>query len=121
MTDITIPVYVDLSVMSSEQVFDLNTSEDKVRVPIALNESVYTINTDGFVASTEYWDSQALLIAEKNVVYIYTDRYVDSLGRNIPGFKVGDGITYLIDLPFNDDSIEERLSISVIDCGVGAG
>ena len=49
------------------------------------------------------WDSQHTLIAERNIVYVYTDYQTttDSQGRthNIPGFKIGDGLAYLIDLP----------------------
>jgi len=45
--------------------------------------------------TTEGWDSQPSLIAQKNAFYIYTD-YADGA----TGIKIGDGSSYLIDMPF---------------------
>lgn len=55
------------------------------------------------VATTAEWDAQRDLIGVKNVVYVYTDHEQTEDGKPIPGFKVGDGMAYLIDAPFNDD------------------
>ena len=55
------------------------------------------------VATTEEWNSHPELIGERNIVYVYTDHEISSTGQPIAGFKVGDGLAYLIDLPFNDD------------------
>ena len=55
------------------------------------------------VATTAEWDAQRELIGVKNVVYVYTDHEQTPDGKPIPGFKVGDGMAYLIDAPFNDD------------------
>lgn len=49
--------------------------------------------------TTESWDAQATLVSQQKTIYVYTDYQVDE-GKNIPGFKVGDGITLLINLPF---------------------
>lgn len=62
---------------------------------------------------SENWNAQANLIAERGVVYIYSDRdyVVDGSGNAIPvaGMKVGDGTSYLIDMPFTDDAIFSKL------------
>lgn len=61
--------------------------------------------------STYDWNKNPLLISEKNVLYIYTDYKRIRDGNDeilIPGLKVGDGSTYLIDLPFlNSAAIEQ--------------
>ena len=49
--------------------------------------------------TTAEWNSDPDLIAQKNMIYIYTD-YDEVQGQKIPAIKIGDGTTYLIDLPF---------------------
>ena len=58
------------------------------------------IHTD----TTANWNTQVSLIAEENHLYIYTDYQVVG-GANIPGIKIGDGTSYLIDLPFIDGNV----------------
>lgn len=61
------------------------------------------------VDTTEGWNAKTTLIAEKNVVYMYSDHETNSEGQPVPGFKLGDGLAYLIDLPFNDDLMVEHI------------
>lgn len=49
------------------------------------------------------WNSARTLVARKGYIYVYSDYMKDQDDRDIPGFKVGDGSTYLIDLPFVDE------------------
>ena len=54
-----------------------------------------TIPTGGDTSSvlihpTAYWDSQPTLVSLQDVLYVYSDY----------GIKIGDGTTYLADLPF---------------------
>ena len=62
--------------------------------------------------TTQEWNSDVFLISEQNVLYIYTD-YKTIIKNNqeifIPGLKIGDGKTYLIDLPFVDSNEHDRL------------
>ena len=62
--------------------------------------------------TTQEWNSDVFLISEQNVLYIYTD-YKTIIKNNqeifIPGLKIGDGKTYLIDLPFIDGNEHDRL------------
>ena len=68
------------------------------------------------------WDAQRFLIAERRVVYIYSDYdYVEDEAGNriaVAGVKIGDGTTYLIDLPFVGDAttklIVEHLADSTV-------
>ena len=52
----------------------------------------------------ENWDIQRSLIAEEAAIYIYSNYEYeeDEVGNRIPvaGLKIGDGTSYLIDMPF---------------------
>lgn len=59
-------------------------------------------------ATTEYWNSKRDLVSKKDVFYLYLDHFshVDEHGELVytPGLKIGDGLAYLIDLPFIENS-----------------
>lgn len=58
-----------------------------------------------FTDTTANWNSIRDLVSKKNCIYVYSDYYLIN-GEHIPAIKVGDGTTYLIDLPIvNDMSI----------------
>ena len=64
------------------------------------NESKIYANT------TEGWNSQISLVSQSNAIYVYTDAG-SVAGEPIPRLKIGDGLAYLIDLPFvNQEEIE---------------
>lgn len=67
--------------------------------------------------TTAGWNSQPDLIAEKSVIYIYSDyKYVQGEdGRSIPvaGIRIGDGTSYLIDMPFVSDAFTYLLTSHV--------
>lgn len=57
--------------------------------------------------SKENWDLNPNFLSEKNVLYIYTNYAIVNKNDKeiaIPGLKIGDGKSYLIDLPFVNDS-----------------
>ena len=58
--------------------------------------------------TTEGWNSNPGYIPKRGEIVIYTDHIIrqDDLGNDIfyPGIKIGDGNSYLIDLPFIDDA-----------------
>lgn len=60
----------------------------------------------------EEWNSDISKVSEKNVLYIYSNYKIiekeDGEQVFFPGLKVGDGKTYLIDLPFvNNPNLEQ--------------
>lgn len=59
--------------------------------------------------TTENW-AQCMDISEKNTIYVYTDYDKDSDGYDIAAFKVGDGTSYIVDLPFTDVLIREHIN-----------
>ena len=67
------------------------------------------INTAKFYINTkEHWDSQLDLIAEQNVLYFYSN-YKTINNKNVFGLKLGDGTSYLIDLPFETQILDEHI------------
>lgn len=65
------------------------------------------------------WNSDRDFMSQKNVFYIYSDyKSIERDGEQIliPGLKIGDGTTYLIDLPFvNDTSKGSELEQLILD------
>lgn len=58
-----------------------------------------------YYATTSGWNSQPSLVAERSAIYIYSDYRnisINNTTKYVPGIKVGDGISNLIDLPFID-------------------
>ena len=67
--------------------------------------------------TTENWNNQPTLIGERGSIYIYSDgKQIEESGQiiNIPRLKVGDGQAYLIDNPFIDQDIREKLDSLII-------
>ena len=64
--------------------------------------------------TTEEWNSEASLISVKGAFYIYTDYSTDDEGRNIPGIKIGDGLAYVIDLPFLSEPYDTHILNTII-------
>lgn len=49
--------------------------------------------------TTANWNAQPLLITEAGHIYVYSD-YTTMGGVDVPAIKIGDGLAYLIDMPF---------------------
>lgn len=59
--------------------------------------------------TSEYWNSRPQLVAKKGYLYVYSDhKQIDN--EDIAGIKVGDGTSYLIDMPFIDKPLDEHVS-----------
>lgn len=56
-----------------------------------------------YYGTVEYFNNHPSLRSEEGAIYIYWDHQKDENDNNIPGFKVGDGNAYVIDMPFSDD------------------
>ena len=62
-----------------------------------------------FYGTNEYWNSQPHLISTRGCIYVYSDHDIDDEGKDIPGIKVGDGTSYLIDMPFADEKYAKHI------------
>lgn len=67
--------------------------------------------------TTAGWNAQRTLVAERGIIYVYSDHsYIEVDGGDpipVPGFKVGDGTSYLIDMPFATDAEIEMIGLDV--------
>ncbi len=60
--------------------------------------------------TTEYWDSQTDLVSSEGVLYVYNDyKVVDDVKYS--NFKIGDGTTYVVDLPFSSISSDVATAV----------
>lgn len=63
--------------------------------------------------TTQNWARHGSLVTEKGTIYIYSDYtyYISPGGESVPlaGIKIGDGSTYLIDLPFVTDQMTSTI------------
>lgn len=92
---------VDFNIINDISV-DFSTSP----VPIdAEFGNVYVVGGDCKVlyASTATWNSQPQLISARGYIYIYSDYRQNDQEQNVAAIKVGDGTSYLIDMPFTDE------------------
>ena len=68
--------------------------------------------------TTSGWNSEPTLISKANTIYVYSDyrTTTDEHGHeiNVPGIKIGDGLAYLIDLPFADVALTDHMNDSVV-------
>ena len=69
--------------------------------------------------TTAAWDAQPMLVAEEAAIYIYSDyqTYEDEHGNQYPiaGLKIGDGTSYLADMPFVSDTMSGTLIAHIAD------
>lgn len=82
------------------------------------------IDLDGKLSAkfgtTAYWSKQTSLVSEKDCLYVYIDwktKTVDGAEVDVPGFKIGDGMAYVVDLPFtaaNEDSLTEHMADTIV-------
>ena len=91
---------------------DYNKLKNKPSINSIVLEGALTAEDLGlgrvYYDTKENWDSDISRIAERGVVYIYSNyQYIeDEDGNQIPvaGIRIGDGSSYLIDMPFVSDA-----------------
>jgi len=67
--------------------------------------------------TTEEWNETPELVSKENYIYVYTDyktTLIDGNEVDVPGLKIGDGETLLIDLPFVDAYIENQMELYMV-------
>ena len=60
----------------------------------------------------EYWSTQTSFIPDAGTLVIYSN-YAVIDGEDIPAFKVGDGLAYVVDLPFSNDDLRAVLTAHI--------
>jgi len=64
--------------------------------------------------TTAGWAVDGRGVSKLNAVYIWTDHLQDEHGNDVPGVKIGDGLAYIIDLPFLDAVVMEHVNDGTI-------
>ena len=67
--------------------------------------------------TTAYWNSLQNFIPEQGAILVYSDKSIivkDGTTYDVPAIKIGDGTSYLIDLPFVDETMYEHINNSAI-------
>lgn len=107
----TLEEYLQSLVGESVQIEVVKDSDTEFILSFTVGEETVTtpnlIKGKVFSHTTAEWNSQRDFVAQEGVIYIYLDgtSYVGQDGQThtVPSFKIGDGTSYLIDLPFGED------------------
>ncbi len=98
----------DYNDLINKLVVDANTegvaNDDLKKLQIGnvfYNAEVVHINTEN------YWNSVPTLVSKEGHIYVYSDHSQGENNVNIPAVKVGDGTSYLIDMPFVESNYTE--------------
>lgn len=105
---------------------DYNELENKPIINSVVLEGALTAKDLGlgrvFYDTKANWDTQPTLVAEEAAVYIYSDYMTieDQAGNQtlVAGIKIGDGTSYLIDLPYISDAATYLITMHVSNTSV---
>lgn len=130
------PIYIDLEVEESVEEYDIEVEEINPEIDIETSEQIVVSASanygDGLVYDSaenlvsidsskikhiyydteENWRSQNTLISELGALYVYKDHSTvieDGVEKYVPAIKIGDGTSYLIDMPFINDDFSKML------------
>ena len=71
--------------------------------------------------TTVEWSQLIDYIPKAKTIIVYSDYRTDKDGNYIPGLKIADGLAYVVDLPFVNDTVEltpeveERITDAILD------
>ena len=80
--------------------------EWKKRATYLLNQGGGGGTQEVYYNTTAGWNAQTTLVSQAGVIYVYSDYKVEG-GKNIPNIKIGDGLAYVVDLPFMNMDVTE--------------
>jgi hypothetical protein len=79
-------------------------------VTLQNNTTLQQLGLQGIYYDTkDGWNAQSTLVAEQGAIYIYKDYSVSSDGKDVPALKIGDGTSYLIDMPIVNGDVADML------------
>lgn len=67
-----------------------------------------------FYATTAEWREQTTLVSIEGAIYVWSDYRKDENNKDVPGIKIGDGLAYVLDLPFLDETFLEHIQDTTI-------
>ena len=86
------------------------TFENTLELTVETDDVYESSTSKVLYNTTEYWNSRPQLIAKEGYLYVYYKQEGDEI---VPGFKVGDGTSYLIDMPFTDLPLDSHIADTV--------
>ena len=87
-----------------------NGSSHWTQLPFFTLETDLTNKLKFIFKTTEEWSRLTSLISQVGTIYIWTDYETITQGQQtkiVPGIKIGDGMAYVIDLPFVTDYLKD--------------
>lgn len=76
----------------------------KKRATELLNQGGGGGGSDVVVHTTSEWAQLTTLVSQRGVIYVWSDYKIEN-NVPIPAMKVGDGLAYVVDLPFATQAI----------------
>ena len=101
------PINVDMEVAETTQQFELETAT-----------KIIVGNMYIYYDTTEHWNAKPSLISKRGCIYVYNDKgSIEESGEEkaVPWIKVGDGTSYLIDMPFMGEDMASELYSHIQD------
>ena len=98
--------HIDINFEDLTENVDLDFIDESEGIDVGIVDvGPVLINNEAVVlkGTTEYWNSRPDLVSRKNVFYMYLDYLKIENGGEVtykPGLKIGDGLAYVVDLPF---------------------
>lgn len=74
-------------------------SSTKINAEFVKQSDIEELTKQIFSGTTAYWNEHRDVISKKDAVYVYTD-WTTVDGKSVAGTKIGDGNSYVVDLPF---------------------
>lgn len=78
---------------------------------------IVTGRTTQTIDTTANWNRRTTYIPQEGQIIVYSD-YAVIDGVNVPNIKVGDGTTYVVDLPFVGDDLRIAVENHIADTGI---
>lgn len=94
---------------NTEPDIQIGTEEQTPEISLTLSDSGVPANAARIeVRTTAEWNERMMYIPKVGRIIVYSDRNVID-GVAYPGVKIGDGLAYVVDLPFVGDDVASRI------------
>lgn len=114
------PINVDMGVAETDRTINVNMEVAEINHQFELDTATKIIVGNRFIYydTTEHWNANPSLLTKKGSIYIYNDKgsvEEDGVEKPVPWIKVGDGTSYLIDMPFVGADVASELYSHIQD------
>lgn len=100
---------ISIGIDNTEPDIQIGTEEQTPEISLTLSDSGVPANAARIeVRTTAEWNERMMYIPKVGRIIVYSDRNVID-GVAYPGVKIGDGLAYVVDLPFVGDDVASRI------------